>query len=440
MSCAAFSASAATLSSAPADIHENFQFSETDAVIAVTNVSGRELHVARVTPTRNGDRVSNSPKTLAVGATASIAVHIATDDDAGVVLHKFLVKIDGLAAPEIVSVRNFGISDLQIPHPHVDLGTISSPSPVWQSVTLLDAASKSVEWKSILDAPDFIDARFTTDQRQLELAGKPGGDYGLRQGIVHVALGSTMQRTAAIQVRAIVQGEIAPSTDIVSFGLTQRGQGAIEHVVLHAADSKPIVALRIETSRVSAITALANCPNNEAGCAILAVRLHPDQPAGRIVGELRLVFKNRSQALRLPVTGLLTHASDRITRLDVPNNVLDATPQPRLDIAHLLNSASQAGQSVSTAAKSSSGPLLAWQVANDSRLHGYLIARADSSEGMYRPIEPSIPRWADGAYQWRDATALTDNHYWYRIFAVHLDGHLQALGSPREIATRQTRP
>ncbi|MCU7375998.1 hypothetical protein PEC18_35730 [Paucibacter sp. O1-1] len=87
------------------------------------------------------------------------------------------------------------------------------------------------------------------------------------------------------------------------------------------------------------------------------------------------------------------------------------------------------------------GPLLRWEVANESSIYGYGIYRASQESGPFSRVNADIIRKVsvDGSgssYAWRDNSAVSGQTYWYYIGAIHHTGKKEKLGEPAKVVAK----
>jgi hypothetical protein len=89
-----------------------------------------------------------------------------------------------------------------------------------------------------------------------------------------------------------------------------------------------------------------------------------------------------------------------------------------------------------------SGPLLKWQVANESGIYGYAIYRGATSDGQFDRVNKAIVKAGNGGdgvtatYQWRDTSAVKGHEYWYYITIFNSNGSKTQLTGPQKVVAK----
>ena len=89
-----------------------------------------------------------------------------------------------------------------------------------------------------------------------------------------------------------------------------------------------------------------------------------------------------------------------------------------------------------------SGPLLKWQVGNESAIYGYAIYRASSPNGNFDRINQEIVLAKNqgdnvtSSYQYRDNTAQSGKEYWYYITIFYNSGKKVQLTGPQRVVAK----
>jgi hypothetical protein len=430
------------------DIGEIYQASTGHSTILFTNVGKRPLQILAVTPAYDKDRVEdfNTPHTIAPGSNVTIAVSVFSRMDAGDRRRIFNIETDEPHRPRMQAlVHLFGLSVLDDPEPKADLGTVNTNAPALvKTVKLSSHEVPDFRVTRIVETPDFVTARIEPDGRTVSISGKSDAGWGLHDGYVKVALNSTLQPQAWIEVKADVHGDVIPSANPVEMGVFRTTK--LPFVVqLKSRDGKPVTLGKVSIEGIKATVTNEACVGGATDCAQISVRVADDQPAGVSRGKLLVELPDFHRQLPIIIGGLYLPESVKVHSLEEAmqkNSKASAEPPP-LDLKSALQNSTQTHSATPPADPPGHGPLLKWQVSNENNIYGYLVYRGDAENGPFLRVNKDIVHVDAGkgdgitsTYAWRDDSATAGKTYWYYIGMLYRDGTKQQLSGPQAVKAK----
>ena len=430
------------------DVGEIYQTNTGHSTILFTNVGDKPVKILSVTPAYDKDGVGafKLPALVAPKTSVNIPVTVFSGMDAGDHRHIFNIDTDIAKRPRVQAlVHLFGLSVLDDPEPKVDLGTVDSTAPAkQQKISLASREVPDFHIVRIVETPDFASAKILADGHTVSIAGRADASWGRHQGFVKVALDSTVQPQAWIEVKADVHGEVIPSSNPVEMGVFRTTK--LPFVVqLKSRDGQPVKLGKISLEGIKATLTKEACIGGAAGCAQVSVKVADDQPGGRVQGKLLVDLPEFHRQLPIDMGGLYLPQDVKIHSLNETmekNGRSSAEPAP-LDLKSALQKSTQAASAPPPIDPPGHGPLLKWQVSNENNLYGYLIYRGDTDNGPFLRVNKDIVHVdADkgdnvtSTYAWRDDSATAGKTYWYYIGMLYRDGSKQQLSGPQQVKAK----
>ncbi len=428
-------------------IGEIYQMHHGRTVIMVNNTGRETLKILSVVPKDSHDQVDSLKFPILIEGKTSIniPVTIFSRMDSGVHRHIFSINTNSREQAEIkIAVQLFGLSVLDNPVPIADLGTVNTNGTAPTKIVSLSSREvPDFHVTRVVETPDFATAQLLPDGHSVAIMGRTDARWGRHDGFVKVALNSTTQPEAWIEVKADVHGEVIPSANPVEMGAFRTTK--LPFVVqLKSRDGKPVKLGRVSLDGIKATVAKEACVGSVAGCAQISVKIADDQPSGRVQGKLLVELPDFHQQLPIDVGGLYLPDSVKVESLNdaMEKKSKSSTEPPPLDLKSALEKSTQVAPPPA-ADPPGHGPLLKWQVSNENNMYGYLIYRGDSENGPFLRVNKDIvhvgPDKGDGvtsSYAWRDDSATAGKAYWYYIGMLYRDGTKQQLSGPQEVKAK----
>ena len=431
------------------DVGEIYQTNTGHSTILFTNGGDKPVKILAVTPAWDMDSVGafKLPAVVAPNTSVNIPVTVFSGMEAGDRRRIFNIQTDEYKHPRVQAlVHLFGLSVLDDPKPTADLGTVNThaAAPV-KTVTLSSREVPDFRITRIVEMPDFATAKILSDGRTVSIAGRTDASWGLHDGYVKVALDSTVQPQAWIEVKADVHGEVIPSSNPVEMGVFRTTK--LPFVVqLKSRDGKPVKLGKISLEGFSATVIKEPCIGSTVGCAQVSVRVAKNQTGGVMRGTLLVELPEFHRVLPITIGGIYIPENIKVHSLDEAMNksgkASSAEPLP-LDLKSALQKSTQGASAPPPADPPGHGPLLKWQVSNENNLYGYLIYRGDDENGPFLRVNRDIVRVGENkgdgvtsTYAWRDDSATTGKTYWYYIGMLYRDGSKQQLSGPQKVMAK----
>jgi len=431
------------------DVGEIYQTNTGHSTILFTNTGDKPVKILAVTPAYDKDGVGafKLPATVAPKTSVNIPVTVFSGMDAGDHRHIFTIDTDIAKRPRVQAlVHLFGLSVLDDPEPKVDLGTVNTNavSPA-KTVTLTSREVPDFRVTRIVEVPDFATTKILPVGHTISIAGNPAASWGRHDGFVKVALDSTLQPQAWIAVSADVHGDVIPSQNPIGMGVFRTTK--LPFVVqLKSRDGKPVRLGKVSIDGIKATVTKEACVGGAAGCAQISVKVADDQPGGRVQGKLLVELPDFHRQLPIDMGGLYLPESVKVHSLDETmqkNSKSSSAEPPPLDLKSVLQKSTQPNSAAPPADPPGHGPLLKWQVSNESNVHGYLVYRADTENGPFLRVNKDIvhvdSEKGDGVtstYAWRDDSATPGKTYWYYVGLLNRDGTKQQLSGPQPVKAK----
>ncbi|MDE2256842.1 MAG: hypothetical protein KGK05_03650 [Xanthomonadaceae bacterium] len=429
------------------DVGEIYQTNTGHSTILFTNGGDKPVKILAVAPAYDKDSVGTFklPAVVAPRTSVNIPVTVFSGMDAGDHRHIFNIDTDIIQRPRVQAlVHLFGLSVLDDPKPTADLGTVNThaAAPV-KTVTLSSREVPDFHITRIVETPDFATAKILSDGRTVSIAGRTDASWGLHDGYVKVALDSTVQPQAWIEVKADVHGEVIPSSNPVEMGVFRTIK--LPFVVqLKSRDDRPVNLGKVSLEGIKAAVTKEACVGGATGCAQISVKVADDQPGGRVQGKLLVELPDFHRLLPIDMGGLYLPESVKVHSLDkaMQKNSQSSTEPPPLDLKSALQKSTEAAPPPPVDPPGH-GPLLKWQVSNENNLYGYLIYRGDGENGPFLRVNRDIVRVGEdkgdgvtSTYAWRDDSATAGKTYWYYIGMLYRDGSKQQLSGPQKVMAK----
>ena len=430
------------------DVGEIYQTNSAHSTILFTNVGNKPLKILAVTPVYDKDGMGafKLPAIVAPKTSVNIPVTVFSVMNAGNHQHYFNVETDSDRSPTAqVAVHLFGLSVLDNPEPQVDLGTVNTNvAALGKTVALSSREVPEFCVTRIVETPDFATAKLLPDGHSIAITGRTDASWGRHDGYVKVALNSTVQPQAWIEVKADVHGDVIPSTNPIEMGAFRTTKNPFV-VQLKSRDGKPVKLGKVELEGFKGTVTKEACIGTVAGCAQISVKVADDQVAGMVRGKLLVELRDFRRTIPIDMGGLYLPESVKVHSLDeaMQKNSKASTEPQSMDLKSALQKSTQATAATPPADPPGHGPLLKWQVSNENNMYGYLIYRGDSENGPFLRVNKDIvhvgPDKGDGvtsSYAWRDDSATAGKAYWYYIGMLKRDGTKQQLSGPQEVKAK----
>lgn len=430
------------------DVGEIYQTNTGHSTILFTNAGDKPVKIFAVTPAYDKDGVGEFklPATVASRTSVNIPVTLSIAMAAGARSHVFDIVTDVAKPAKLqVLVHFFGLSVLDEPTPKVDLGAVNNNAAAPAKMVALSSREvPDFRITRIVETPDFAIAKVLSDGHTVSITGKTDASWGRHEGFVKVALDSSVQPQAWIDVKADVHGDVIPSSNPVEMGMFRTTK--LPFVVqLKSRDGKPVKLGSVSIEGFKATATKVPCVGGAAGCAQINVLLDSGQQTGQVRGKLLVELPDFHRTIPIEMGGLYLPESVQVHNLneEMEKNAKSSAEPPPLDLKSALQNSTQTHSAAPPADPPGHGPLLKWQVSNENNIYGYLIYRGDSENGPFLRVNKDIVRVGENkgdgitsTYAWRDESATAGKTYWYYIGMLNRDGSKQQLSGPQEVKAK----
>lgn len=433
---------AQSLTSSDLDAGFTYPLSEINTEATLTNNGSVPLSIDKIVPRWPGTvaDVDLKKKSLQPGESTQVAIRIESGDGVGRYSHVFLVFQAGSAEPVAkIAVRGFADWVVDPASLSVDAGMVRFDSPFTHKFVLKVRPGTTVRLDKVVKPNKWFDAQVIGDGKALLVTGKRGMDWGAFDETIFVSTDSKVQPTVAFHVRGELRGAIAPSQNMVSFGAIREGTSVEQAVSLESLVDGAVNVGDIAISGTSASVTVNDCIPASRNCKLIKLKLGEQKVNSAPQGVMSIPFPDYKVKLDIPFGGSVI-GKNTVVR-DLEKEIESARNSPA-SITSALQSAVHSTRSLEMDIPPGDGPLLKWQVANESKIFGYEIYRSAVSEGPFERVSRDmIRRLSDDAtvssiYRWRDSGTVRGKEYWYYIGTVYLDGKKEPLSTPQRIVSK----
>jgi hypothetical protein len=429
------------------DIGEVYQTNTGQSTILFSNAGDKPVKIIAIKPSFEMDHVGGFklPAIVAPKTSVNIPVTVAVGMEIGSQRHTFAIDTDMAKRPRIsVPVRFFALSILDDPSPKIEFGTVNTneSAPI-RKVALASREVSDFRIERVIESPEFATAKVEPDGRTLSITAKADASWGVHEGLIRVALNSATQAEAWIEVKANVHGDVIPSSNPIDLGLFRNANTSFI-VQMKSRNGKPVKLGKVSIEGIKAALTKEPCVVATQGCAQIKANLTELPTMGRIVGKMLVELPDYQRVLPIIVYGWYLPESAQTRSLDAASEKThksSAVPPP-LDLKSALQKSTEVALPPPPDPPGN-GPLLKWQVSNESNVYGYMIYRGDSENGQFLRVNKEIihvdATKGDGVtstYVWRDDSATPGRTYWYYIGMINRDGSKQQLSGPQEVKAK----
>jgi hypothetical protein len=427
------------------DVGEIYQANTGHSTILFNNAADKPVKILSVAPANADDKVGNFklPATVAPKTSVNIPVEVLSGMASGNSHHMFKIGTDIANRSSLtVPVQFFALSVLDDPKPKADLGTVNTNAPPpTKTVSLSSREIPDFQIARIVEVPDFATAKILSDGHTVSIAGNPAASWGRHEGLVKVALNSTVQPQAWIAVTADIHGDVIPSQNPVDLGLFRNSKVAFM-VQMKSRDGKPVKLGKVSIEGIQATLAKEPCAGAQQGCEQIKATVKAFPAMGRMVGKLLVELPDFHRQLPIDVFGWYLPEDVKTRSFEDAMQKKSSAEPPPLDLKSALKKSTEAAPPP-LADPPGHGPLLKWQVSNENNIYGYLVYRGDAENGPFLRVNKDIVRVDAGkgdgitsTYAWRDDSATPGKTYWYYIGLLNRDGTKQQLSGPQAVKAK----
>ena len=431
-----------SLSTTDVDVGEVYALAAIDIKVALTNEGTSSLTIDRILPRWAGTsaRVEIQNKTLEPGESTNVSISIDGGDGVGRFSHIFYAFADRSDKPiGKIAVRGFADWIVDPASTSVDVGVVKDHNQFEKTLRLKLRPGVTLRLTRIVSASRWIDARIVDDGAALSIRSEAKMPWGSFNEAIVVETDSNDQKRIAFHIVGNVQGIVVPNMETIAFGAIREGSSPEQAVRLESANGKAFRVGDVTVTGARGEAIVQECVPASDSCKVVKLKLDEQHMGVAPKGVLSISFPEIGSTLPIPFGGAVI-GKDTVVR-DLEKEIEKSTSGSP-SISTTLRDAVSTPKAMEMPVPSGSGPLLKWEVANESQIYGYEIYRARTVDGPFDRVTTKIlKRLSTDAripsiYRWRDHTTDVGNEYWYYVGVVYLNGKKEALNSPQKVISK----
>ena len=424
------------------DFGEKFQFTEIAHDVKVWNNSKSVIVFVdqKASDAIKFDRLTLNPKeSTTIHLTVPLANHVGyfgrrivlTTEESGKV-ETYPILIKGFVHTVIDDIDpgvDFGVIDLKAPKVEKVLSLSSEEAPKLRVV-------------KVLEAPEFVDARVDESHNQVVLTSRETSQLGIRKGVLKIIIDTPQQREVWANVLMDIHGNVVPDQNPLAFGVQRPSTARPVRLQLHSRDH---TAFSIEKFSVDPVSGAdikpADClPKSSEDCHAFVLELDKDRPQGQVSGSITIELAESRKKINVLLAGLFLSEDTKIRSLDDLKS--DSARSVSSSSINLSSAISKVVDKEANLPPPGNGPVLKWNVANESGMFGYAIYRSHAVNGSFSRINDEIVKArnegdnSEAAYQYRDSSAEPGKEYWYYITIFYNSGKKVQLTGPQKVVAK----
>ena len=417
-------------------------FSDIAVDVSLTNASTKPVSVDRIDGgVRNVNaKIQFEPQILSPGKSMSVDIRIPGSDSVGLFSHIFYAYSKNKSIPVAkIAVRGFYDWLVDSSSLSVDLGIVDYKKPISKKLPIVSRPGMDVKATSIIEGSDWIASRIAEDGRSVILTANSTMPWGLFDETIVLGTNNELQKRAAIHVRGEIRGPVAPSSNAIDFSIIREGQRAEQAVRFVDQTGRSLSVGEMTITGAEATATMSECVPIDAACRLVKLTL-PAQRLGKAPrGTLKVMFPEYDNALSIPFGGSVIGEAAIIRNLNDEADLARNSPQ---SVSSALQSAVSKPEFLEMPIPEGKGPLLKWEVANETAIYAYELYRSKSETGPFARINKDlILRLSDDAdtrsiYRWRDHSAVRGGTYWYYVGVVYRNGRKDALNTAQKVIAK----
>jgi hypothetical protein len=431
-----------SISSTDIDAGVVFPFAEVGGDVTLTNLGAAAVQLDRIEG-RNSALDANvefSPRTLKPGDSMVVSISIQNGGRVGRFSDTFFIYSNLRDEPVAkFSVRGFVDWLIDPQSLEKDVGVVKSGRPFVETLTIMNRPGIDVRLKRVRKSSKWLDAKIIDDGRALRVSSLKGMPWGAFDEEVVLETDSLTQRLASAHLKGEMRGPVVPSSSTIDFGVVRVGTRGEQAVRLVDETGEKLEPGSIKVSGAKAAATITDCIPAIPSCKLLKLALEESKLGAAPRGVVTIKFPKYSAELPLPFGGAII-GRDTVVHDLVKEAERAAATSPSIGAA--LHASVNPINALEMPVPDGRGPLLKWEMANESPIYGYEIYRAVSADGPFaRSNESLIPRLSSDSripsiYRWRDPETVVGKAYWYYIGVVYLDGRKEVLNSPQKVVAK----
>lgn len=418
---------------------DSYQFGTVRQSYEVTNTGATPVTIKRIEPRSRAGKAVESPAQLAPGASGKVVIELPLDAALGEAAFRFALFSDEKDVERYrFTLSGFVQNAFEPETPALDLGTIARGNAVSRELSLETREAATWSFGEVTEKPEHTGV--TVDGHSIRVGLLPTAPPGWVRGRIVVSTSLPQQPQVAVAVTGFVMGELLLDAKAVNLGSPEVGQEARQSFRVQGRDAlrlKGRISARAETPWTARVH---ECTPAKDDCVMVDISGKP-AAAGPIGGTVLVELAGgKDPALPVHFYGVALHPGQPLKQVDAAAAQSDEAEPPSLQsvlaAASRGNTAPAAANTPPPAAApaqvrrsaSGSGPArLQWSAANDRRLYGYIVYRAEDRAGPYRRISPqpiTVVRDQENVhkYAFDDSDVRAGTTYYYYVDSIDLRG------------------
>lgn len=424
------------------DVGAVYPFSEVSATAKLVNAGSKPVSISKVAPRlRSGaPKIEVEDLELAPGQSTSARIVFEAPERAGGMSRVFDVYSKD-TDQRIASIVIRGFVDWIVDPDSLnsDIGIWHVREPFAKTLHYESRPGTDVRLKKILAQARHFDVSIVENGNALQIQGKKAAPWGLIDEEIAVETSNPDQKKIVFRIRGEARGSVVPSVYMVAFDPVREGEAPERIVKLIDEAGQKLNLGEVSVDGTEASVSVGDCFPVEDICKQVVVRLPPQKLGSPPRGVIKVALPDYKMTLPIFYGGTVIGKNTQIR--DLREELEKAKDAPVSLSAMLKNTISELPP-LEMPAPEGTGPLITWQVSNETSVYGYEIYRAATESGKFGRINENIIRRLDAAerqtsvYKWRDQSVISGNEYWYYIEIVYVTGEKKALTSPQRVIAK----
>lgn len=391
----------------------------------------------------------NLPSSLQPGESKVFQIELILPGQPGSSLNRFALFTDEADVERYrFTLSGLVYSLVEPQNAQLDFGRIAAASDHPQSLTFDTREPVALRFSGVSAAPDWLEA--SVDGSTISARLRANAPLGMQAGTIKVATNLPQQPFVEVLVKAIIEGRLTPST--YGLGMKPQTVGSMAEASIEIAYSGASDLAKLKTEALPgwkvSTSACGSKPAYASQCSKITMRKRLDE-TGRFTGFLHFRLDGEP-TLSVPF-GYMALGKDQTVRELVLNDAGESANPGYTNFQQALTDAlsgkpaepapakpaaatkpSVAGEKI--AYSEGKAPVkLNWSAANDTKIHGYMVYRAEDRAGPFQRVsDQPVPRAeppSDGSalakYSFVDAKVVAGKTYYYYIDSLADDGSQQ---------------
>ena len=424
------------------DVGVVFPFAAIELQPELTNTGSRPVRIEKIVPRWEGTeaKIDFVPATVPPGGTYHLGLIIQNEERVGRFSHIFLL-FDGNSDEPVGKIAVRGFTDWIVDPKSLilDVGVVSDGKSIERIVRPQVRPGELVRFKKVSKEGTGLEVAIVEDGRALRVKSFPRKTWGPFEALILVDTDNPIQNRVGIRVKGEVRGAIVPSMNVVEFGVVRVGEPSEKAIRLEDAKKKKINIAKIDVEGAAARVKTEDCIPNVDWCRVIKLRLDEKQMVRAPHGVISIHFPDYEAVLPIPF-GAAIIGKDTVVR-DLAQEI-EASRSSSAALSSVLKSSVASSAPLEMAVPGGEGPLLKWEMTNESTIFGYEVYRSIKAEGPFARVNSEIiPRLSDDSaissvYRWRDSDVKSGTDYWYYIGVVYQNGRKESLSSAQKIKAK----